>query len=90
MAGRNVVKNWRLFYGSRLVQSAGLYNGQRYARTKEPAKTVFFRLLIASHSKYVCKGQHRRNPTAVRHRCVQRCVSENEQSAVAAKASTVL
>ena len=33
---------------------------------------------------------HRRNPTAVRHRCAQRCDSENEHSAVTAKASTAL
>ena len=33
---------------------------------------------------------HRRNPTAVRHRCAQRCDMKNEYSAVAAKTSTAL
>ena len=31
-----------------------------------------------------------RNPTAVRHRCAQRCDSKNEHIAVAAKTSTAL
>ena len=43
------------FFGSRLAQPAVLYNGQRYARTKEPTKTAFLRSLKAPHSKYVRK-----------------------------------
>ena len=33
---------------------------------------------------------HRRSPTAVRHRCAQRCDNENEHSAATAKTSTTL
>ena len=33
---------------------------------------------------------HRKNPTVVRHRCAQRCDSENEHSAVTEKTSTAL
>ena len=33
---------------------------------------------------------HRRNPTAIRHRCAQRCDSENEHSAVTAMARIVM
>ena len=37
-----------------------------------------------------CYALHRTNPTAVGHRCAQRCDSENEHSAVTAKTSTAL
>ena len=33
---------------------------------------------------------HRRNPTAAKHRCAERCDSEIEHSAVAVKTSTTL
>ena len=33
---------------------------------------------------------HRRNPTAVRHRCAQRCDRENEHKAVAAMVRIVM
>ena len=33
---------------------------------------------------------HGRNPTAVRHRCTQRCDSENEHSAVIAMVQIVM
>ena len=35
-------------------------------------------------------GLHRKNPTAVRHRCAQRYDSKNKHSTVTAKASTAL
>ena len=40
--------------------------------------------------KVILFGLHRRNPTAVRHRCPQRSDSENEYSTVTAKTSTAL
>ena len=49
-------QNFETFLALRLAQPTVLYNGQRYARTKEPTKTFFFRPLRVPHSKDVHKG----------------------------------
>ena len=39
---------------------------------------------------HAMRSLHRRNPTAVRHRCAQRCDSANEHSAVTAMVRIVM
>ena len=52
------------------------YNGWHYGRDDRS-------LLLGGTSGTIdTTCLHRRNPTAVRHRCAQRCDSENEHSAV--------
>ena len=74
------MKDAGIFFG-REKKNRGTFLGSE-KRTKE-----FFLDML---KKLVIFWVHRRNPTAVRHRCAQRYDSENENSVVTAVVETVL
>ena len=54
---------------------------------------ISFLIALETHSTNISVFEvfvHRRNPTAVRRRCVQRCDSENEHNAVTAMVRIVM